>query len=230
MLALVAKPASGFGEPPVILTTHDLPPYSFRNAEGEIGGLAGSVVGCVFEGIGRQVEIHIVPWKRAQIEVERGQAHGFFAASKNDYRDSYAVMSEIIADQKWTWYLLSETAGNPNSDDFRTGRVVSSFLGANMQGWLIENSYRTVEYPPQDNEALLDMLLKKRFDAILANNQVMDSLLRSQKQSEQVRKILLRNKPLGVYFSKAFLASEPDFLQKFNAEVPKCRETENNSS
>ena len=74
------------------------------------------------------------------------------------------------------------------------------------------------------------MLLRKRFDAILANDQVMDGLVGSQKQSERVRKVLLRNKPLGVYFSKAFLESEPDFLEKFDAEVPKCRETEKESS
>lgn len=214
----------------VVLTTHDLPPYSFRDADGNIDGLAGRVVSCAFTGMGRDLEIHIVPWKRAQIEVERGLADGFFAASRNAQRDVYAVMSDIIADQNWTWYLLAGTPGNPNEDVFRTSRTVSSFLGANMQSWLRENAYRTVDYPPHDNEALLDMLLKNRFDAILANDQVMDSLIRSQDLTGHLRKVLLRNKPLGVYFSKTFLASDPGFLEKFNAEVPKCRETEEDQS
>lgn len=223
-------PSNAVANPAVVLTTHDLPPYSFRDADGNIDGLAGRVVACAFAGMARDFEIHIVPWKRAQIEVERGTADGFFAASRNAQRDVYAVMSDIIADQNWTWYLLSGTEGDPNSDAFRTSRTVSSFLGANMQGWLNENAYRTVDYPPQDNEALLDMLLKNRFDAILANDQVMDDLVRSQDLSNSLRKVLLRNKPLGVYFSKTFLASEPGFLEKFNAEVPKCRDTEENKS
>jgi hypothetical protein len=34
---------------------------------------------------------------------------------------------------------------------------------------------------------------------------------------------LQENKPLGVYFSKAFLAKSPGFLAAFNRQVPACR-------
>ncbi|WP_415884845.1 hypothetical protein ACMXYO_09190 [Neptuniibacter sp. QD37_6] len=58
---------------------------------------------------------------------------GFFAASHNKDRDRHAVMSEIIAEQKWTWYLLKNNTLDPSADDFKQRGVVTSFLGANMQ-------------------------------------------------------------------------------------------------
>lgn len=222
-LVTAVSPSATRAEVPLVLTTHHLPPYSYKNDAGQIDGLAGRVVACALSSMDRTHAIHFVPWKRAQIAVQKGRAHGFFAASRNAARDKYARMSAIVADQKWTWYTLNETAGDPNSDAFRQTEAVSSFLGANMQAWLQKNNYNTVAYPPQTNEALLDMLLKKRFSAILANDQVMDRLAAQEGVTAKLRKFLLQDRPLGVYFSKSFLAGEPDFLGRFNAKVAICR-------
>lgn len=170
------------------------------------------------------LEIIITPWKRAQSMVRHNTAEGFFAASHNLDRDRYAVMSEIIAEQKWTWYLLKNNTLDPSADDFKQRGVVTSFLGANMQKWLLQNDFQTINNPPQDNQKLLSFLLSGRVDAILANDQVMNSLIDEFGHKEKVRSALNRNKPLGVYFAKDFLASQPLFLEQFNKAIRYCRQ------
>lgn len=224
LLATLSK-SMATGDEPVILTTHDLYPYGYRTeAEGFIGS-AVDVVRCVFEKIERPYKIDIVPWKRAQIMVKDGHAAGFFAGSHNLERDKYAQMSTPIADQNWMWYALKNSSINPDSDKFKTQASVSSFLGANMHKWLTANGYNISNTPPHNTESLLEMLLAKRLDAILANDQVMAALLSKSGETNNVSAFLNKNKPLGVYFSKTFLNENPDFLNTFNKYVPECRKS-----
>ncbi|WP_415891532.1 substrate-binding periplasmic protein [Neptuniibacter sp. PT8_73] len=205
------------------LTTHQLPPYSYIQ-NNVITGTAVEVVKCAMNKIpNHSLEIIITPWKRAQSMVRHNTAEGFFAASHNHDRDRYAVMSEIIAEQKWTWYLLKNNTLDPSIDDFKQKSVVTSFLGANMQKWLLQNDFQTINNPPQDNKKLLFFLLSGRVDAILANNQVMNGLIQESGHQEKIRSVLNRNKPLGVYFAKQFIHDNPAFLPRFNKEVISCR-------
>jgi polar amino acid transport system substrate-binding protein len=168
------------------------------------------------------VEIAFFPWKRAQEMVKRNSAHGFFAASQANQRDEYAVLSATIAPQEWRWYLLKTSAMDPRSEKFKTEARTSSFNGANMRDWLIENGYNAKDSPPQNN-SLLTMLIKGRVDAILANQLVMDQLLAQSGRADAVKSYPALNKPLGIYFSKAFLATQlPDYLTRWNQAITGC--------
>ena len=149
-------------------------------------------------------------------------ADGFFAASQNSYRDSYAVMSTIIAEQKWQWYLLAENPLTPKSKTFKQQAEVGAFIGANMLKWLEKNNYN-VASRALNTEILLKMLLKKRLDAILTNNHVTDALIERYKVADKIKSYVNKNKPLGVYFSKIFLSRYPAFLARFNEEVLECK-------
>ena len=184
----------------IILTTHDLNPYSYYDSKGQLTGSAVEVVRCVMKQLREPYEIRVVPWKRAQFLVHTDQAHGFFAASRNYMRDRYAELSEIIAEQKWTWYLLADSPFDPKSDSFKTEATVTSFLGANMHSWLEGNGYKVFKSPPRNNQLLLDMLLHKRVDAILANDQVMGALIKQNELGSSIREVVNINKSLGVYF------------------------------
>jgi polar amino acid transport system substrate-binding protein len=71
---------------------------------------------------------------------------------------------------------------------------------------------------------LLKMLLAKRIDAILANQLVMNALLKETASESKVRSVLEQDKPLGVYFSDQFLSQQADdFMQRFNQTLGKCR-------
>lgn len=204
------------------LTTHELPPYSFTGSDGLPAGVAVRVVRCAAQSIDQPLQIDFVPWSRAQAMAKEGLADGFFAASHSAERDAYGVLSAIIAPQEWRWYFKAGSGLRPSAEAFRTEARVGSFFGGNMLSWLKENGYRVVA-SPSSNEQMLQMLMRSRVDAILANNLVMDALLVANGLNAGIQSELLQDKPLGVYFSKAFLDRSPGFLPRFNAAVEKCR-------
>jgi len=221
----------------VRLTTHNLCPYgcykeSAANQQFEDSnytGVAVDVVRCVFRKMDVSLEIIVVPWERAQRMVMHGKADGFFAASQKDSRDEFAVMSAIIADQKWQWYLLKENPLDPTRPSFKQQATVGGFLGANMLKWMEEKGY-DVRARPVNTEALLKMLLSKRVDAIMANNYVMEILLKKYGATNRVKTFVSKDKPLGVYFSKNFVSERPTFLEDFNGNISSCKELENTGS
>lgn len=214
----------------VVLTTHNLYPYgSYPKgndfsmiANDSFRGVAVDVVRCVFLKMGIELEIHVVPWGRAQYMVRAGAADGFFAASQSAHRDEYAVMSDIIAEQNWNWYLLKENPLDPNDHSFKEQAIVSGFLGSNMLKWMEEHNYNIIGKPPT-TEHLLKLILTKRVDAVMANNYVMAALLKKYRAEDKVKIYLHKNKPLGIYFSKEFLDLYPGFLKRFNELVRECR-------
>ncbi len=225
VLSLVLPAQAQTGVATVRLTTHELPPYSYRDtAQQRLSGIAVEVVDCVMRRMGQPYDVQVLPWARAQKLVQQGDADGFFAASRNSERDSYAEQTATIAPQQWRWYLLSSNAADPLSPEFRATALVGSFVGANMLDWLRERGYRAVATPPT-TAGLLKMLRAGRVDAILANNLVMERLIREQGLDGQLRSVLQEDRPLGVYFSKAFLAGRPGFLERFNAQLGACRST-----
>lgn len=206
----------------VHLTTHELPPYSFTSAEGIQDGIAVKRVRCAFERIRIPLHIEFLPWARAQLHAKEGLADGFFAASQSAERDNWAVMSTTIAPQQWRWYLRNDSRFDPGSPSFKQQATVASFVGANMLDWMRENGYR-IEASPLTNVQLLDMLLTRKLDAILANRLVMDSLLAKYGTDTPIRSVLEQDKPLGIYFRKSFLAqATPDFMPRLNRAILVC--------
>ena len=206
----------------VRLATHELPPYSFTTNAGLQDGVAVKRVKCAFDRIQTPVAIEFLPWARAQVYAREGLADGFFAASQSAERESWAVMSAIIAPQQWRWFLRKDSPLDPKSSGFKQQAGVASFVGANMFTWLRDNGYR-VEANPFTNQQLLDMLLSKRLDAILANQLVMESLMAENRVSSDIRSVLEQDKPLGIYFSKAYLAKAgPDFLPRLDRAIQDC--------
>jgi len=206
----------------ITLTTHDLCPYGCYDADGNFDGHAVRVVRYALEQMEFSLNLVVVPWKRAQDMVQFGEADGFFAGSQNADRDKNGVMSAIIAEQKWNWYLLKSNPLDPRSPDFKEKAKVTSFIGANMLKWLKENDYNVVPSPTTTN-CLAQMLVVQRFDAMLANNMVMNAIIHSQGMQNKFKSYTLKDKPLGVYFSNRFVADHPDFVEEFNRHVRKYR-------
>ncbi|WP_147819066.1 substrate-binding periplasmic protein [Salidesulfovibrio onnuriiensis] len=224
LLLALAFPGAALSQGPrsVVLATHNLCPYGCYDEKGTFDGSAVQAVRHAFQQMNIPVSIVVVPWQQAQQMARKGQADGFFAASQNSRRDSEGIMSAVIADQKWNWYLLRESRLDPASPDFKGQAKVGGFSGANMLKWLQDNNYNVVGTPP-NTEGLADMLLAQRLDAILANNKVMDEIVRKRQLHGVFRSVTLLDKPLGVYFSNRFLLQYPDFLKEFNKHVLEYR-------
>lgn len=208
---------------PIRLNTHDLSPYSWPTENGQAEGMAVRVVQCAAARLGETVHIQFYPWPRAQSLVREGVDDGFFAASQSAERDQYATLSASIAPQQWRWYLLAGSTLDPLSAEFHRSASVGSFRGGNMLDSLRSRGFQVAAAPTQ-NENLLDMLLAKRVDAILANHLVMNQLIEQRGLLGQLRSVLDQDKPLGVYFAKTFLQRRPaHFMADWNKAVEACR-------
>jgi polar amino acid transport system substrate-binding protein len=91
----------------ITLSTHNLCPYGCFNETEYTGeanavnfrGVAVDVVRCSLDKMKIHLKLKVLPWKRAESAVKTGTVDGFFAASSNSVRDSFAVMSAIISEQ-----------------------------------------------------------------------------------------------------------------------------------
>lgn len=226
-LWLISLPLGAQSAPPLVLTTHEMPPYSMA-AAGGVGGLATRRVDCALQALQRPYQLQLLPWKRAQHEVQAGRADGFFAGARNAERDRYAQASVVIAPQVWTWFQLEDASVQPTDADFRSRATVASFLGAAMYDHLKEQGYPRLEQA-RNMEQLTDWLLTGKVDAVLAADLVMAHHLQLRGISSGIRSIAYQDKPLVLYFSKQRVAAEPDLLPSFNQAVSDCIAAEQRS-
>ena len=203
------------------LVTQEWQPYQSR-ASGRPTGVAVEMVRCVLGRLGRQAEIVFLPWQRAQADVRKGRADGFFAASQSPERDAYATLSAPIAPQQWTWYYAEGAELVPGDAAFKNTARVTATSGSNMAGWLHQSGYN-VQDEPRGTDQLVKMLERGHVDAVLANPLAFEAALESTGVPvDRFLRHVEREQPLGVYFGKDFLARNPDFLSAFNGEIAGC--------
>ncbi len=200
------------------LTTQEWKPYQ-TVVNGQVEGIAVKAVKCAIEKTGNKADFVVLPWARAQKDVADGAAQGFFAASKSPERDSFAEMSAPFIPQNWKWYVPADKAVDPANKASKVGVLA----GSAMEKWLDENGYGATQ-KIQASDALVKMLQTGRIDAVLANDLVFkESLTATGTPLTAFKEVSHSERPLGVYFSKAFLASHPGFLDTFNAQAKSCQ-------
>ena len=212
------------------LATHNLCPYGCftdgqhpeNTSSNNFTGAAVDVVRCSLQRMKIPLKVVVLPWKRAERAVIIGTVDGFFAASRNPVRDSFALMSAIIAEQKWQWFMLKNNPLSPSHLNFKSTATVAGFIGSNMLYWLEKNNFNVVSRP-LDTQGLYRLLIRKRVDAVLANNYVMNKILQDASGMQPIKIITVKDKPLGVYFSNAFISKHPGFINAFNRHVSLCR-------
>lgn len=221
VISMVAICSSAWAAGTVLFLTDERPPFEMKKSDGSVGGVAADCVSCVMKKMGRDFSIKIVPWARAQSEVQAGNAHGFFSASRNAKRDAYAVLSATVADQYWNWYLKADSKLDPNAPDFKASAKTGSWFGSNSLNWLKKNGYQ-VGSDAKNTVLLIKQLMAGRVDAAFGSNFAFKEAMASMGAEGKVKEVKGLHKPMGVYFEKKFLAANPGFLEKFNKTVPEC--------
>ena len=192
----------------VVLATHNLPPYGSYPEGSEIRKVAGESftghavdrIRCAFKAMKQPLQILVVPWKQAQYLAESGQIDGFFVGSQNKYRDAYAQMSDIIAEQKWQWYWLKSNPIKVNDETLKRQLLIGAFQGANMARW-VENQSYPIYSRPRTTEDLLLQLKDNQVDVMIANNLVMNELLEKWSMQAEVETQIAKNKTIRhVYY------------------------------
>jgi polar amino acid transport system substrate-binding protein len=202
------------------ITTQEWAPYQVSMPDGRVGGVATESVKRVLDKMKVDYEITIYPWARAQLMVKKGAADAFFSASRNNIRDEFAVISDPIAPQSWYRYWKIDAKIDPTAPDFKKTASVGAMLGSNMLEYLYDNQYKRILATPLKMDQLIKMLDTGRIDAALVNDIVMqDYFEKSEVKDGQFKKVLTRDSPLGIYFSREFVKNHPWFLSEFNQQL-----------
>lgn len=208
---------------PVRLATHDQAPYGTYLADKSFDGVAVQVVRCVFKRMGEEVSIVVLPWERAQIMAQRGDVDGFFPATIKPERLVWAVPSQVIASQKWVWYLPASSKLDPLSPEFKATAKVGAHFGSNRLKLLEEQQYNVV-LKPQTDEQLILAFVRGRADAIMGGDLAIAAAMKLHNiDPKNFREVVAQDSPLHAYFGKKFVETNPEFVARFNSKVAGCR-------
>ncbi|PSW05693.1 substrate-binding periplasmic protein [Photobacterium lipolyticum] len=206
----------------LLLATQEWRPYQYQE-NGQMKGPGIEKLKCIMRVMQQPYQLTMTDWDRAQILVEVGEQHGFFLASPNSFRSKYADYSASVMSQVWSWFSLSDSI-DPQSEMFKDEVVVTAIFGSNKWFWLHKAGYR-VEKKPRQSVTLVELLLSGEVGAVLANDFVMEEAIKSLGVSHRaITRKVMKEKPLGVYFSKKFTKQYPLFISEFNQAIAQCEE------
>lgn len=206
----------------LLLATQEWRPYQYQE-DGQMKGPGIDKLKCIMKVMEQPYQLTMTDWDRAQLLVEVGEQHGFFLASPNRLRDKYADYSSPVMNQVWSWFSLSESI-DPEKEMFKEEVAVTALFGSNKWLWLHKAGYR-VEKKPRQPIALVELLLAGEIGAVLSNDFVMQEAIKSLGISHRfITRRVMKEKPLGVYFSKEFIKLYPQFMREFNQAIAQCKE------
>jgi len=91
-------------KPSIIIVTADFPPFKFLEGE-EIIGLDTEIILAVFDRMGYEVTVEMLPFKRADIETRNGTYAAYYTFTYNDDRgEDYLFTNPISAVQNFFFY------------------------------------------------------------------------------------------------------------------------------
>ncbi len=185
------------------------------------GGIAEDVfnrVECILIKIKQPFTIQLLPWKRAQVGVSQDRDHGFFPASKNKIRQEKYIASNLINDGFIYWFTEASSQLNPNRDSLKNLKV-GAIRGTSAAKWASKKTLALHETTDQDK--LFELLYHQRVEAVITS---LESYKSSDVFHSNRKYKVLKAYPRKqyVFFSKSFINHQPQFLERFNAEIDGC--------
>lgn len=206
---------------PLVFVLPHFPPFAYLES-GIVRGIAVDKVVPVLEALGVDYQLSLVPnYGRALEEVKQGRAVGFFLASENALRNKVARFSQPVMLNNWSWFYRAEFAVMPGQAlDFSKGFAIGTIPHTNTGYWLKKHNY---QYQVDDIDNLLKLTFEQQWlDTIFVAEKVFLAAAKKQGVRDfRYRQDIAVSKPFGIYISKAFLATSPDFLSRLNREIVK---------
>ena len=178
-------------------------------------------VKCALKKMGQKYKIVALPWKRAQKLTEIGEIQAFFAGSRNPKRGAYSVFSSTINTGRANFYALKSFP--LKAKDLKQSQAkIGTFFGSHHVRWAEKNGYK-IHMAPKDQQALFELLNIGRIDLALASIANFYGIIALRKEDANKYKWYpARATDQVVFFSKIFVADNPQFVENFNKEVPAC--------
>lgn len=108
-LALAGASLAARAAPELRFVTEPFPPYSYAEAGGRAGGPMVDVLQAVCERLRWRCKVEVMPWRRALMLAQRGEADGLFTVVDTRERRIYFHVSAPVIDARYT---LFARAGN----------------------------------------------------------------------------------------------------------------------
>ena len=205
--------------------TQHWPPYQYYQ-DGRLKGVAIDALNCIMKRLNAPFDIVVRPWLRVQREVANGSLDAFFAASKSDKRDEFAIQSAPFIKQTWEFYLLKDYQHPLQIEYIKSHANIAARQNSNVLEWLNIHHYKVL-VTPLNVDSLIRTLKSRRVDAIMENSEVFYHHLKlSGEDPDQFVSIKNIDHHLGVYFGKDFVRSNVEFLSEFNANTSYCSNIE----
>lgn len=182
---------------------------------------AGSAehVECILTKMDHPYRIVSMPWRRAAQEVLTQTTDGFFTTILLLHPDSKEIFSDPLVLENWYWFWRADI---PEPESWRNNPRIGAIMGSPQDIWLKREGYPKTLAANELNQ-LLRLLFSGRIDVMLADKEQFEKMAAELDiSSEAYRFRFYRYAPLGVYFGQHLIAQQPDFLARFNREIPVC--------
>jgi polar amino acid transport system substrate-binding protein len=203
----------------VVVVDEAYAPYMF-NADGAAKGLYPDMIKAVFNRIGVDVEIKALPWARALLMGENGEA-GIGGIYKNNKRLEVYDYSEPLFEEKLVVYVKKGNAfgfnGIPDLAGKRIGVNRAWSYGEEFDKAKAANLFATQE--AADNGANFKKLIFGRIDCFIADEVSADSIIRHEHLEKQIEKLPKPAAMTPAYVVFAKKIDKKDLIKKFNSAL-----------
>lgn len=180
VLGLLLAPIRPVGAADLIFNTQDFAPFSYL-ANGVVSGPAAEIIRRVCADMKIVCSIRLLPWRRAQQEVEEGAAHGMFVIGWNAERAKSLFFSPALLSTEYGFFVRNDNPlvfkQNNDVKGFTIGVYGPSNTATALEKIRDEVKNLTIDLTPGD-EAAFKKLSLGRVNAVFSNKDVGNDILR----------------------------------------------------
>jgi polar amino acid transport system substrate-binding protein len=201
----------------LILNTQDFAPFSYE-ANGVVSGPAADVIRRVCADMKITCTMRLLPWRRAQQEVQEGKAHGMFVIGWNAERAKWLHFSPALLNTEYGFFVREDNPlrfqQNADVKGYTVGVYGPSNTATALDAIKKEIKDLTIDVTP-DDEAAFKKLALGRVQAVFSNRDVGHDLLR--KLAITNVRYAGRQQSLKYYVGFAQKSTDRAMVDEFNA-------------
>jgi polar amino acid transport system substrate-binding protein len=179
-LAVVLAAETPAAAAELILNTQDFAPFNYETG-GVVSGPAADVIRRVCADMKVTCTMRLLPWRRAQQEVQEGKAHGMFVIGWNAERAKWLHFSPPLLNTEYGFFVREDNPLRFQQNADVKGYTVGVFGPSNTSTALekikAEVGDLTIDMTP-DDEAAFKKLALGRVQAVFSNRDVGYGLIR----------------------------------------------------
>lgn len=203
----------------LLLATQAAAQHLLRLELGDTSTAQDETLACVFRQLQQAHVLEKVPHRRGLYDLQNQNIDGYFPALQQPDLDRHALLSAPLALEKWYW--IGNRESTLFAPGFPAGLRIGAVAGSNQALWLQHAGLTVHEWVNSDVQ-LRALLKKQRIDTYLIDLSGYGASRAGEDPRQGLYVRFARYVPLGVYFSRNFVATSPSFPDRFNQQLAHC--------